>query len=234
MALPKLESPTYELELPSTQKKIKYRPFLVKEQKILLMAQESEDEKQIQNSISELVTSCTFGKIDTQTTPIFDIEYIFLKLRGKSVGEKIELSILCPDDEKTRIPIKINLEDINVQMTVGHTNEVKLTEDITVYLTYPTVESMNLSTGAKDTDVMFKVLNTCVSEIHWGDKIYHQADFSDKELTEFFEQFTMDQMNKVLDFFNSMPKLRHVISVVNPKTKVKSEVTLEGLNSFLG
>ena len=233
MALPKLESPTYELELPSTQEKIKYRPFLVKEQKILMMAQESDNQQQLQNAVSELVSSCTFGKVDASATPVFDIEYIFLKLRGKSVGDKVQVSVLCPDDEKTRVPVEVNLNDVSVQMTVGHTNEVNIGEQIKLYLNYPILSSMNLGADANESDMMFQILHGCVNEIHYNDKIYNRTDFNKKELEEFFEQFTMDQMGEVLDFFNTMPKLRHVVNIINPNTKVKSEVILEGLNTFL-
>jgi len=232
MALPKLDSPTYETELPSTGEKIKYRPFLVKEQKLLLMAQESSNQDEIMTSISQLIDACTFDKIDANSSPVFDIEYLFLKIRSKSVGEKVKITITCPDDGKTKVPVEINLEDINIQMDVGHTNELKISDKIKMVMKYPVLSDISKATGT-ETDKIFDILNQCVHEVHDGDKIYNKVDITDEDLSEFVNSFTGNQFEMVTEFFNTMPKLRHVVNVTNPKTKVKSEVVIEGLDSFL-
>ena len=232
MALPKLDSPTYETELPSTGEKIKYRPFLVKEQKLLLMAQESSNQDEIMTSISQLIDACTFDKINANSSPVFDIEYLFLKIRGKSVGEKVKITITCPDDGKTKVPVEINLEDINIQIDVGHTNELKISDKIKMVMKYPVLSDISKATGT-ETDKIFDILNQCVHEVHDGDKIYNKVDITDEDLSEFVNSFTGNQFEMVTEFFNTMPKLRHVVNVTNPKTKVKSEVIIEGLESFL-
>ena len=233
MALPKLETPTYELELPSTGEKIKYRPFLVKEQKVLMIAQGSNDEKVISNSIGTLVGNCTFDKIDPTKSPMFDIEYIFLKLRAKSIGETVELNVTCPDDNKTNVPVKINLDEVSVQMTAGHTNVVDLTNDIKLYLRYPLLNDMQKLEGATEVDKVFNILLNCIHEVHHGDKIYNAVDVTKKDLETFVDQMTTEQLKGVMDFFDTMPKLRHAIQVTNPNTKKKGEVVGEGLQNFL-
>ena len=233
MALPKLDSPTYETELPSTGEKIKYRPFLVKEQKLLLMAQESSNQDEIMTSISQLIDACTFDKINANSSPVFDIEYLFLKIRSKSVGEKVKITITCPDDGKTKVPVEINLEDIKIQIDVGHTNELKISDKIKMVMKYPVLSDVSKATGT-ETNKIFDILHQCVHEVHDGDTIYHRVDMSDSDLTEFVDSFTGSQFEMVTDFFETMPKLRHVINVTNPKTKVKNEVIVEGLDSFLG
>ena len=233
MALPRIDTPTYQLTLPSTQEKIDFRPFLVKEQKIIMMAQESNDERQMVKSLSELVTSCTFNKIDVNNLPIFDVEYMFLKIRGKSAGETVELNLICPDDKETKVQTKINLEDIQVQMTVGHSNEIEITDKIKLYLKHPMfADAMSLNTETTS-DSVFKLLNRCVVKIVYGDTEYNRVDITDKDIEEFVEQLNTEQFEKVINFFNTMPRLRHVVDVTNPKTKVRSEVLLEGLQSFL-
>ena len=233
MALPKLETPTYEMQLPSTGEKIKYRPFLVKEQKLLMMAQESNNSQQIIDTISKLVTTCTFEKINATKSPVFDVEYLFLQIRGKSVGENVEIRVTCPDDKKTQVPVKLNLSDISVQMTNDHSNVVNITDNIKMHLRYPLLSDISITENKSDTETVFELLNTCVHQLHYGDEIYHRSDITDKDMTEFIDQLTAGQFEKVIEFFNSMPKLRHVVSVTNPKTKKKSEVVLEGLQSFL-
>ena len=235
MALPKLETPTYELELPSTGEKIKFRPFLVKEQKILMMAQESKNDSQVVSAITDLVTACTWGKVDAKNSPMFDIEYIFLKLRAKSVGETASVKILCQDDGKTYADVKISLEDISVQMTVEHTNEIQINDKTKLVLTYPKLGDMkNIPDGTDDYGRMFLLLNKCIQEIHFGDKIYNAVDTTEKEREEFIESMDMEQLKSVTKFFETMPKLRHPVKFNNPKTKVSNEVVLEGLQSFLG
>jgi len=235
MALPKLNTPTYELVLPSTNEKIKFRPFLVKEQKVLLIAQESNEDEQVANAMGHLVKECTFGKVNPDTAPMFDIEYLFLRIRGKAVGETVELNVTCPDDDETKVRTKINLDEVNVQMTAEHTNEIKLSDNIKMFLRYPLLSDMKGVMGsAGDIERVFAILKKCINEIHHGDKIYNRVDITDKELEEFIDSMTNDQLQLVMDFFDTMPKLRHSIKVTNPKTKVKSEVVVEGLQSFLG
>ena len=234
MALPKLNTPTYELELPSTGEKIKYRPLLVKEQKILMMAQEGSDENEIAEAMGNLVSDCTFGKIDAKVSPMFDIEYIFLKVRGKSVGDKIELNVTCPDDEKTSAPVTIDIEEIQVHMLEDHTNEVNISSDIKVVLRYPILSDMkNVKASSNSVDRVFNVLNSCITSIHFGDDVYNKVDLTEKDINEFVDQFTSEQFDTMVKFFDTMPKMRHIVKVTNPKTKVTSEVVLEGLESFL-
>ena len=235
MALPKINTPTYELELPSTGEIIKYRPFLVKEQKLLLIAQESGEEKQIANAMGELVNSCTFGKVNTKSAPMFDIEYLFLKIRGKSVGEKVKLNLICPDDGKTTVPYELNLEDVECQVQDDHSNEIQINEDIKIVFRYPLLNDLqNVKASAGDSEKTFHFMECCIDSIHSGDDVFQRIDIKDKELSNFIEQFTNEQFEKITQFFNTMPKLRHVVKVTNPKTKKKNEILLEGLESFLG
>ena len=233
MALQRIDTPTYQLTLPSTQEKIDFRPFLVKEQKIIMMAQETQDESQMIRAMSDLVKSCTNNKIDIDKLPIFDVEYMFLKIRGKSVGETVEINLICPDDNETQVPTKINLDDIHVQMTVGHNNIINITDKIKMELRYPIYDDATQVGGLETTDGVFKLLNKCISKIVYGDTEYNRVDITDKDIEEFLEQLNTEQFQKIVEFFNTMPKLRHVVEVTNPKTKVKSEVVLEGLQSFL-
>ena len=233
MALPKLETPIYETELPSTGEKIKYRPFLVKEQKLLLLAQESKDAKETMQSMTQVINSCTFNKINTLTSPLFDIEYLFLRIREKSVGSKITVMITCPDDNKTKVPVKMNLKDVNVQMTAGHTNEIKISKDIKIFMKYPLLSDIAKVEIEGSDNSVFSILQQCVNEIHHGDTIYHKVDMTDKDLEEFIDSFSTEQFELVTEFFETMPKLRHIVNVTNPNTKVKSEVVIEGLDSFL-
>ena len=233
MALPKLETPIYETELPSTGKKIKYRPFLVKEQKLLLIAQESKDTKETMQSMTQLIDACTFNKIDVSTSPLFDIEYLFLRIREKSVGSKITIMITCPDDNETKVPVKMDLKDVNVQMTAGHTNEIKISKDIKIIMKYPLLSDIAKVEIEGSDNSVFSILQQCVHEIHHGDTIYHKVDMTDKDLEEFIDSFSTQQFELVTEFFETMPKLRHIVNVTNPNTKVKSEVVIEGLDSFL-
>ena len=235
MALPKLNNPTYELELPSTGKKLKFRPFLIKEQKILMMAQESGDDSQLMEAMINLVSACTFGKIDASQSPVFDVEYLFLQIRAKSVGETTDLNIVCPDDGKTQVPVKLNIQDISVNMTEDHTNVVELTDEVNMHFRYPILSDMvGLKNGATEMETLFHVINNCVDEIHEGDNIYRRIDMTDKEVDEFVDSLSGTQFEKVTEFFQTAPKLRHVVEVINPKTKKKNEVVLEGLTDFLG
>lgn len=233
MALPKLDTPTYELEQPSTGEKIKYRPFLVKEQKTLMLAQESEDEKQIRDALAGLISGCTFEAVDPFKIPIFDVEYLFLRIRGKSVGEKVELSLLCPDDNETKVNKTINLEDIGVTMKVGHTNEIGITENVKVVMKYPTLNDVvDMGQDMSSSEDMFKMIKRCVWEVHDKDTIYNKVDISDSELEDFVDSLTGEQFEGITNFFDTMPKVQHSIEVTNPKTKKKGEILVEGIQSF--
>ena len=233
MALPKLETKTYPLTLPSTGKDIKYRPFLVKEQKILLMAQDSENSSEIVDAMSQLISDCTFGKIDPKTCPMFDAEYVFLKLRAKSVGETAQIQVTCPDDEKTKVSVSLNLEDVDCTMTNDHSNVVEITDNIKITFNYPLLNTFRKVANQNQTELLFNMISDCVQQIEYGDEIYKKVDISSKELNDFMESLDTQQFKKIADFFETMPKLRHVIEVVNPNTKVKSEIVLQGLQSFL-
>ena len=232
MALPKLKVPEYELVVPSTQEKIKYRPFLVREEKILLMAMESDEPNSVSNALSTIVTECTFGSVDSSTAPVFDAEYIFLQVRSKSVGETATISILCPDDGKTRVDVTVDYSEVGVQMSVDHTNEIELTDDIKMFMKYPTLSSLDGFDEKDETESTLKMMQSCVDEIHFGDDVYRRVDMSDKELSEFFDDMTTEMFGKVQEFFTTMPKLRHILDIKNPKTKKKSEYMLEGLADF--
>ena len=234
MALPKLNTPQYQLELPSTGGKIKYRPFLVKEQKLLMMAQESKNETEIADAISAIITSCTDGVIDARNSPLFDVEYVFLRLRAKSVGETADVRIKCPDDDKTFTDIKIKLDDVDVHMTADHTNVVEVTDKIKVIMKYPVLNDMRkMKNQSNQVDNVFGLLKSCIHEVHDGDTVHSRVDMTDKDIEDFIDSLNTIQFEGLMNFFNTMPKLRHTINVTNPKTKVKSEVLLEGLDSFL-
>ncbi len=235
MALPKLQTSEYRLTLPSTQEEIKYRPFLVKEQKLLMIAQESEDEKQIADAMATLISNCTFGVVNANTTPMFDVEYVFLQLRAKSAGAKVKLNITCPDDEETKVGIEVNLEEIAVQHSVEHTQEIVLTEDIKLNLRYPRLKDLQgLNRNFGEFEQSMIMVYECIESVINGEEIINRIDITQDEITEFIDSFNTEQLENVMKFFETMPKLRHVIDVTNPKTKVKSEVLLEGLESFLG
>ena len=237
MALPKLNTPTYELEVPSTDQKIKYRPFLVKEEKILLLAMESKDNTQIIQAVKDIVSSCTFEKVDVSSLPMFDMEYIFLNIRAKSVGEISKLKILCPDDKKTYASVDLDLTKVEVQVGDDHTNKIELTDDMGLIMTYPTIDSF-LDSGIETITAnnMLDIIGSCVLQIYEknGEKVYQGKDQTKKELTEFIEQMNSGQFRKVQSFFDTMPKLTHTVKVKNPKTKKTSEVKLTGLNDFFG
>jgi len=234
MALPKLSNITYELNLPSTGEKLKFRPFLVKEQKALMIAQESEDDKQIENAFAQIITDCTFGELNAYTMPMFDVEYVFLQMRGKSVGEKIKLNLLCPDDEKTRVNVEIDLKDVDVQMSNDHTNIVELTDNIHIVMKYPTLSDMSGFDDKGQIQSIFEMIKRCVNEVHDGEEVHNKVDISEKELDEFIDSMSTENFEKVSAFFETMPKLQHVVEVKNPKTKKKNEILIEGLQSFFG
>ena len=237
MPLPKIATPTYELELPSTGQQIKYRPFLVKEEKVLVIALESEDNKQITNAIKAVLKNCILSKgIKVESLPTFDIEYLFLNIRGKSVGEDIEVNIICPDDEQTEVPVTIALDDIEVQRDDNHTNKIKVDENIMMEMKYPSLEQFiknNFDFNDKNAmDQSFDLIATCIDKIYTEDEVWASADCTRKEMKDFLEQMNSNQFKEIESFFDTMPKLSHTISVTNPKTKIKSDVVLEGLASF--
>ena len=232
MALPKLDTPIYQLELPSNQQVVKYRPFLVKEQKILMMAQDADDKEDSYNMLAEIVDGCTFNNVDIKTMPIFDFEYLFMKIRCKSVGESAELSVLCPDDGVTRVPVTVNLDGIDVQVEDGHSNVIGVNDSIKIIMRYPTVNDIKSVSEAETLNNVMTLLKVCINEIHDGDTIHNMIDVTSKELDEFIDSLPTDTFEKMAIFFDTMPKLTHVIEVKNPKTEVTSEVVIQGMESF--
>ena len=236
MPLPKIATPTYELELPSTGATVKYRPFLVKEEKVLVIALESEDNKQITNAIKAVLKSCILSKgIKVENLPTFDIEYLFLNIRGKSVGEDLEVNIICPDDEETQVPVTINLDEIEVQRDDNHTNKIKVDDSIMMEMKYPSLDQFiknNFDFNDNMMDQSFDLIATCIDKIYTEDEVWASADCTKKEMKDFLEQMNSNQFKEIEKFFETMPKLSHTVKVTNPKTKVKSDVVLEGLASF--
>tara|TARA_B100000214_G_scaffold5269_1_gene3935 strand:+ start:31 stop:756 length:726 start_codon:yes stop_codon:yes gene_type:complete len=239
MPLPKITTPTYELVLPSTGKKIKYRPFLVKEEKILILALESENIKQITTSVKSILKECiqTRGvKIDT--LPIFDIEYLFLNVRGKSVSEALELIVTCPDDGKTTVPVKVYIDEIGVIKDPDHSNDIKLDDKLTLRLKYPSLDEFiknNFDFNSRDEGALqqsFEIIATCIDQVYNEEESWAASDCTKKELIEWVETLNTNQFKLIESFFTSMPKLSHTIKVKNPNTQVESDVTLEGLASF--
>ena len=235
MALPVLNNPNYEMALPSTGEKIEYRPFLVKEQKILMMAMESKDTSSQSKAVVDIIKNCTFGKLDDkiETLPTFDIEYMFLQIRQKSVGETVDITVTCPDDGETKVPVTVNLEDINVVRTEGHTNNIMITDKIGMTMKYPTMKQI-MSYDLNKLDSMegtFGIIHDCLENVF--DEVEVHDEMNQKELQEFIESMTTDQFQKVTEFFTTMPKLKHIVKVTNPNTGVESEIALEGMQSFL-
>ena len=239
MPLPKIATPTYSMVLPSLEKEINYRPFLVKEEKLLVLALETEDTKQITTAIKAVLKSCVLTKgIKVETLPTFDIEYLFLNIRGKSVGESIDVNIICPDDEKTSVKVVIDLDDIKVNKTEGHSNQIKLDENLMMELKYPSLDEFiknNFDFNNQNAmEQSFKLIASCIDKIYNEEEVWVAGDCTKKEITDFLESMNSSQFKKIEEFFTSMPKLSHTIKVKNPETKVESEVVLEGLASFFG
>ena len=236
MPLPKIATPTYELELPSTGQSIQYRPFLVKEEKVLVIALESEDNKQITTAIKAVLKSCIITKgVKVESLPTFDIEYLFLNIRGKSVGEELEVNVICPDDGETTVPVVINLDEIEVQKDENHSNKIKIDDSIMMELKYPSLDQFiknNFDFTDNVMDQSFDLIATCIDKIYTEDEVWAAADCTKKEMKDFLEQMNSNQFKEIESFFETMPKLSHSISVTNPNTKVKSDVVLEGLASF--
>jgi hypothetical protein len=237
MPLPKIATPSYELELPSTGETIHYRPFLVKEEKVLVIALESEDTKQITTAIKTVIKNCILTKnIKVETLPTFDIEYLFLNIRAKSVGEEIEVNVICPDDEETTVTVKIDLDSIKVQKNENHTNKIKIDDSIMMEMKYPSLDQfIKNNFDFKKTNAMeqsFDLIASCIDKIYTEEEVWSAGDVTKKELMEFLEQMNSTQFKEIETFFETMPKLSHTIQVTNPKTEVESEVILEGLSSF--
>ena len=235
MALPKIDTPTYELTLPSQDVKVKFRPFLVKEEKILLMALESQNNDEIFQATKQIIESCTFNKLKTDELPTFDLEYIFLQIRAKSVGEVSKFKVLCPDDKKTYADVEVDLSKINVEVDDKHTNKIMVDEKrkLGVVLKYPTMNVLKSGTMENATiEQIFEVLGDCVDHIYEGDKIYPAKDSTPQEIKEFFEGLSQESFSKIKVFFDTMPRLRHELEITNPVTNVKSKVVLSGLNDF--
>ena len=239
MALPKLETPTYNMIVPSTGEEIKYRPFLVKEEKILLLAMEENKQELTNQAVLDLVSACTFEKIGSNDDPMFDIEYAFIKIRQKSISETVTVNLLCPDDNETYVETEINLEEVNIMLDEDHDTECTLGKDAngndcSITMNYPSVEATLLASNeTSSVERIFYVLKSCVETIKFGDDIYNVVDISNEELDEFVDSLTQDQFATLQAFFETMPKLRHKVEITNPNTKVKSTVTLEGLSDFL-
>ena len=235
MALPTMDLPTYELEVPSTKKKIKFRPFLVKEEKILLMALETNDEKNIRESIYELLKSCITTRIKLENLATFDLEYIFLNIRAVSVGEIVQMNITCQDDEKTQVTYNLNLTEAEVIFPEGHTNKIMLTDTLGVMMKYPSFDGFVESqfTEDKEFDVI-KVVAESIDQIFQGEEVFDESTTSKKEFVQFVESLTSPQLEKIQEFFETSPRLEHKFKVTNPNTGVESEYTLRGLQNFFG
>jgi hypothetical protein len=237
MPLPKISVPHYEIELPSTGKPVKFRPFLVREEKLLVLALESEDTKEITTAMKTVLKNCIETKgIKVETLPTFDIEYLFLNIRAKSVGEDIEVNIICPDDGETEVPVKISVDDIKVTKNENHTRQIKVDENIMMEMRYPSLDQFiknNFDLGAQNNlDQSFDLIASCIDKIYTEDEAWSTSDVTKKELMDFLDQMNKAQFDQIETFFDTMPKLSHTITVTNPNTKVESEVVLEGLASF--
>ena len=236
MPLPTIETPTYELKLPSNGKKIKYRPFLVKEEKILILALESQSQEEITNSVTDVLKKCILTRgIKVDDLPTFDIEYIFLNIRAKSIGEDITMTITCPDDGETQVPVVIDLDAIKVQKDPEHKLDIKLDDTLTMRMKYPSLGEFvknNFDVDNIGVSESFEMITACIDQVYNEEESWTSADCTKKELTEFIEQLSSKQFKEVEKFFETMPKLSHKVKVVNPNTKVENEIVLEGLASF--
>jgi hypothetical protein len=236
MPLPKSSTPVYELELPSIKKKIKYRPFLVKEEKVLIMALESQDMKQITGAVKNVLSSCILSRgVKVENLSTFDIEYLFLNVRGKSVGELIDVIVTCPDDGETEVEVQINIDDIQINVSEDHDRDIKLDDELSIRMKYPSLEEFvktNFDGDSVSMDQGFDIITSCVDQVYSEEESWNTADCTKKELDEFIGNLTSSQFAKVEKFFSTMPKLSHTLKVTNPKTGVENEVVLEGLASF--
>jgi len=236
MPLPTIATPTFELELPSTGKPVEYRPFLVKEEKVLLYALETENQKQITNAVKTVIKSCIKTRgIKVESLPTFDIEYLFLNIRAKSVGEEIEVSLICPDDGETQVPVTIDVGDIEVEKDDNHTTQIKVNDEIMIEMKYPSLSQFikeNFDDAEQNSDKSFDLIVSCIDKVYTEEEVWEASNCTKKELLDFIEQMNSVQFKKIEEFFTTMPKLTHTVKVTNPNTKVESEVVLEGLASF--
>ena len=236
MPLPTIATPTFELELPSTGKPVEYRPFLVKEEKVLLYALETENQKQITNAVKTVIKSCIKTKgIKVESLPTFDIEYLFLNIRGKSVGEEIEVNLICPDDGETQVPVQIDVGDIQVEKDDKHTTQIKVNDEIMIEMKYPSLSEFikeNFDDVENTSDRSFDLIVSCIDKVYTEEEVWEASNCTKKELLGFVEQMNSAQFKKIEEFFTTMPKLSHTVKVTNPNTKVKSDVVIEGLASF--
>jgi len=239
MPLPKIATPSYELVIPSSKKKIKFRPFLVKEEKILILAMESQDTKQIANAVKNVISSCISTRgIKVEKLSTFDIEYLFLNIRGKSVGEQIEVMVTCPDDRKTQVPSVINIDSIKVQIDKSHSRDIVLDDQYTLRMKYPSLDEFiknNFSNvGDINVDDTFDLIASCIEQVYSEEESFAASDCTKKELSQFLEQLNSSQFKEIEKFFDTMPKLSHTVKVINPNTQVENEIVIEGLQSFFG
>ena len=238
MPLPKIATPTYELVLPSSNKKVKYRPFLVKEEKVLILAMESQDTTTVANAVKDVLASCISSRgIKVEKLSTFDIEYLFLNIRGKSVGEDIEVMVTCPDDGKTQVPTSINIDSIKVQKGEDHSRDIKLDDNYTLRMKYPSLTEFiknNFATTEMNVDDTFQLISSCIEQVYSEEESWTSEDCTKKELSQFLDQLNSSQFKEIEKFFETMPKLSHKVMVTNPNTKVESEIVLEGLQNFFG
>ena len=236
MSLPKINTPENTLHIPSTDEEIKFRPFLVKEEKVLLIAQETGGEQALYHAIKNLVSSCCFGKVDVDALPLFDIEYIFLQIRAKSVGEVANIQVTCPDDDVTTVNIDVNLSLLKVDMDEKHSPKIQLTDDIGLLMSYPNLADVlsmsNVEEDKNSVEKMFGMMQKCMYQVWQGEETHDAIDYSNKDKKDFLESLNHEQFEKIQTFFDTMPTVKYVTEVTNPKTKVKSEIILEGMNSF--
>ena len=234
MSLPKINVPEYTLVVPSTDEQIKFRPFLVKEEKLLLMAQEVGADEALYSAIKTLIKNCTLDKIDVDNLPLFDIEYIFLNIRAKSVEEIANIKVTCPDDEVTQVNIEVDLTKLQVQMDDDHNPRIQLSDDIGILMSYPNLATI-ITANTKEENAfesMFKMIQDCMYQIWQGEETFDVSDYTDDDKKTFLESLNHNQFAKIQTFFETMPQLKHEVEITNPKTQIKSTVTLEGMNSF--
>ena len=236
MPLPNISTPTYELEIPSTKKKIRYRPFLVKEEKILIIAMESQSDTEIANAVKDVLSTCILTKgVKVDTLSTFDIEYLFLNIRGKSVGEDVEVLVTCPDDNKTKVPVRINLDDIKIITHNDHKRDIKLDDSLLMRMRYPSINEFiksNFSTSEVKSEDTFDLIISCIEQIYNDEESWSTSDCTKEEMNDFLDQLNSNQFKEIEKFFDTMPKLSHTLTVNNPNTKVKSDIKLEGLAAF--
>ena len=236
MPLPKISTPTYELEIPSTKKKIRYRPFLVKEEKILIIAMESQSDTEIANAVKDVLSTCILTKgVKVDSLSTFDIEYLFLNIRGKSVGEDVEVLVTCPDDNKTKVPVRVNLDDIQIITSKDHNRDIKLDDQLMMRMKYPSINEFiksNFTTNEIKPEDTFDLIISCIEQVYNEEESWSTSDCTKEEMNDFLDQLNSNQFKEIEKFFETMPKLSHTIKVKNPKTNVENSIKMEGLSAF--